>query len=194
LEIQCGYVWLQSFAIRHTLGSGTRSNAINSRAGGPNTATIWLDDMVCRGGRYTCKVEGGKSWIVHNTIMYGSTEGAFVTINPSDEGHLRNSTFIGGARGIYAYKGIIAAANCYAYGSTGSYIEGTGKLFDFMMKCASNDTNGSTGLQNIAYSTDNFVNVTSGSEDLHLASGSALKAVGVPLFNVRSKPHIDVYQ
>jgi hypothetical protein len=47
-----------------------------------------------------------------------------------------------------------------------------------MTTCASSDTTGSTGLQNIAYDTTNFTNVTAGSEDLHIPTGSALKDVG----------------
>jgi hypothetical protein len=43
-------------------------------------------------------------------------------------------------------------------------------------------------LQSIAYSTANFLNVTSGSEDLHLASGSALIGVGTNLYNDANFP------
>lgn len=44
--------------------------------------------------------------------------------------------------------------------------------------CASADTSGSTGLQNIPYDTTTFTNVTSGSEDLHLVAGSDLIDAG----------------
>jgi hypothetical protein len=47
--------------------------------------------------------------------------------------------------------------------------------------CASSDTTGSSGLQSIAYSTDNFTSVTAGSEDLSLVSGSDLIDVGTDL-------------
>lgn len=52
-----------------------------------------------------------------------------------------------------------------------------------LTKVACNDTNGSeAGLDNIAYTTDNFVNVTAGSEDLHLVVGaSSLIGAGADL-------------
>lgn len=88
-----------------------------------------------------------------------------------------NSTIIGPTYGLNNSSGYTYATNCYAYGVTGGDYNGT------MTKitCASGDATGSTGLQNIPYSTANFVNVTSGSEDLHSKSGSALINAGTDL-------------
>jgi hypothetical protein len=50
-----------------------------------------------------------------------------------------------------------------------------------LVTCASSDTTGSSGLQNIAFSTTNFENVTSGSEDFHIKSGSSLNGGGTDI-------------
>ena len=92
---------------------------------------------------------------------------------------IENVTAIGGPYGI---RRLTATAmhvrNCYARGTTAAY----GGSFNTFSKCASADATGSeAALRNIAYSTANFVNVTAGSEDLHLPAGSALIDVGADL-------------
>jgi hypothetical protein len=95
---------------------------------------------------------------------------------------LRN---ISAAYGIEASNGSWAVKNCYIYAAySGSTINGSPTL----TTTATSDTDGSAGLQSIAYSTANFLNVTSGSEDLHLASGSALIGVGTNLYNDANFP------
>jgi hypothetical protein len=76
--------------------------------------------------------------------------------------------------GINRTTGTLVAKNCYASGPSGFAYNGT----ITKTTCASSDTTGTVGLQSIALSTANFVNVTSGSENLHLVSGSALIDVG----------------
>jgi hypothetical protein len=84
-----------------------------------------------------------------------------------------NCTFIGGYRGIRA--GVTGVAkNCYAYGSNAAYSGTITKT-----TCASSDTTGTAGLQSIAVNASNFLNVTAGTEDFHLAgTGSALFEAG----------------
>lgn len=66
--------------------------------------------------------------------------------------------------------GTFTANNCYGGGNaTNDYDGGITQT-----TCGSSDTTGSAGLQSIAWSTANFVNVTAGSEDVQLVSGSAL--------------------
>lgn len=82
--------------------------------------------------------------------------------------------------GIRREDGTLRMKNCYVCG--GSY----GAYYGTITKttCASDDTTGDTGLQNIACDTSTgaghagFTNVTAGSEDFHLKSGSALIDVG----------------
>jgi len=106
------------------------------------------------------------SGIIINTIMIGVDFGFY------NDGSvfLYNCTIIGSA----SFNGVSnVVKNCYWNGASGS-----GKI---MTTCASADGSGSTGLQLIPYSTATFTNVTSGSEDLSLASGSSLIGVGTNL-------------
>jgi hypothetical protein len=85
-----------------------------------------------------------------------------------------NSTVIGGYYGLVRSAGTLICKNVYAGGSTNGDFVGPSSL----TTSASSDNSGSAGLQSIAVSTANFQNVTSGSEDFHLTSCSALKDVG----------------
>jgi PKD repeat protein len=69
------------------------------------------------------------------------------------------------------------AFNTYAKGggSGGNAYNGAGTT---LTKAASNDTTGTATEQSIAYSTANFKNVTAGSENLQIPTGSALKDTG----------------
>ena len=120
---------------------------------------------------------------VWNTIIYnlGNVEaaanaplycGVATTVNAY------NSVFIGG--GYYGVRadseaGTITCKNCYASGSSAGY-----SGVDSLTECASSDANsGSEGLRSVAVNTTQFVNVTGGSEDFHLAgTGSALYRTG----------------
>jgi hypothetical protein len=64
--------------------------------------------------------------------------------------------------------------NCYARADPGYAYSGT----ITKTTCASADTTGSAGLQNIAVNTTNFTNVTAGAENFDLPLGSALIDVG----------------
>jgi len=96
-----------------------------------------------------------------------------------------NTTVIGGYIGIQQTAGTVTAKNCYAGGQGlgGSY---SGTIT--MTTCASGDTTGTAGLQSIALNTTNFTNVTAGSEDFHLPSGSALIGAATNLYNDAAYP------
>jgi hypothetical protein len=89
---------------------------------------------------------------------------------------LENCVCIGGTYGVIQGDSTVTARNCYASGATAAY-SGTMTL----TTCASSDATGSTGLQNVAYSTSTFTSVTAGSEDFSLVSGSALIDTGTDL-------------
>lgn len=68
--------------------------------------------------------------------------------------------------------------NCYSGGNGGNDYGGT---WNSKLKCASEDTTGTSGYQSIAFSTSSgayFTNVTAGSEDPHISSASSLYNVG----------------
>lgn len=103
-----------------------------------------------------------------------------------------NSTFIGGTGGrVFRFSGgTCNAKNCYAGGASPGacyYFDISGNL----TTCASADTTGSEGLQSIALNTTNFTNVTAGSEDYHLPSGSALIGVASNLYDDANLPFQD---
>ena len=88
-----------------------------------------------------------------------------------------SSTIIGGEHGLRRSLGTVTAKNIYAGGSVSSDFYGT------MTKaaCASSDLTGNTtpdDLTEIPVSTSTFVNVTPGSEDFNLVSGSPLIGKG----------------
>lgn len=121
---------------------------------------------------------GGFSGVVniYNSVVYGISYSGSACIEITGGGtpvtKVYSSTLIGGVNGLKAL-GTVTAKNIYASGSTAAY---TGTIS--MSTCASSDATGSVGLQNIAVNTTNFTNITAGSEDFHLPSGSALINVG----------------
>lgn len=117
---------------------------------------------------------------IWNCIVYGlgtnaGNSNAAISFGGAT-GYIYGCTLIGGAYGLRVGSGTVTAKNCYARGSGGGY-SNAGTLN--LTTCAASDTTGEpAGLDNIAYTTANFVNVTAGSIDLHLAQGSALYDVG----------------
>ena len=87
---------------------------------------------------------------------------------------LYSSTMIGGEYAVRRATGTVTAKNVYAGGSLSGDYNGT----ITKTTCASSDSTGSAGLQSIPVSADTFVNVGAGTEDYHLAVGSALIGVG----------------
>jgi hypothetical protein len=65
--------------------------------------------------------------------------------------------------------------NCYVYSALNQCYQATGIT---LITCASSDTSGSIGLQNIACNSNTFKNVTSNNEDLRPPYGSSLINVG----------------
>jgi len=113
--------------------------------------------------------------------------GFFSTYNSSDPTGtvLRHATVINSgtteAIGTFA-AAYLTAKNCYAHdnGATnGSY--GSNVQTNYIT-CAASDTTGSSGaLDSVAFSTVNFENVTAGSEDLHIKTGSNLNGGGTDI-------------
>ncbi len=117
---------------------------------------------------------------VGGAVFGSSTAGAFMFEN-FKTANIYNCTVEHGYQGIRAHGagGTANVYNCYAAGANGgaSYSQGSGTIV--VTTSAANDTTGDpAGLDSIAYSTSNFVNVTGGSEDFALPSGSALVGVG----------------
>jgi hypothetical protein len=109
-----------------------------------------------------------------NSTALGSNRSLYANMSSTGTCKVSNCTFIGGEYAYYRASGAMTIKNCYGGGSL------SGDYYGTMTKttCASSDTTGDTGLQSIPVSAATFVNVTPGSEDFHLAAGSALIGVG----------------
>ncbi len=108
-----------------------------------------------------------------NAIVIGdSAYRGFLAAATGDVLNLYNCIAVGCSQPVQCNNAgaTVTATNCYV---DGSYLNSGGGTLT-LTTSASSDTTGSEGLQNVVYSTTNFTNVTSGSEDFHLVDGSVL--------------------
>lgn len=151
-----------SNGIRH-LGGGTISNCLVRGPGGSSYAFtgIQLSENYTR-YVFNCIIYNVGSNSSSNALYHADgTVSVYSCVgiipNSSSPYNLRNAS------------GTMTAKNCYFAGCPGYDYNGTiGKT-----NCASSDTTAGTSngcLSNVAYDTDTFVNVTSGSEDFGLAA------------------------
>lgn len=148
-----------------------------------------FERLLCTQGFYW----GGGNGTLRDSICLGTTTADALAVEnnwSTPTATIENVTAIGGPYGINRRTAIaMHLRNCYARGTTAAY-NGSFNTFE---KCASADATGSeAALQNIAYSTANFANVTAGSEDLHLVAGSALLNVGADLSGDLSVGRYDI--
>lgn len=160
-------------------------NALNIQT--TATSDVRVSETICRcnstgtnDGFHSCmRVEGGTVRF-QNIIAYGGRQvlSAAVVTDAIDI-TADNCTFAkGGVYGVIRTSGTVALTNCYSGGNGTDAYNGTITFTTCAHDTATSFT-GSTG--SIAHSTDTFVNVTAGSEDYHLADGSALIDVGTDL-------------
>ena len=173
LKILEDFVRTEGLQVQNTSTSSSNTSAFHT-SGTVDAGDVRASEGIFRGGGGSSKgmmlrnVDVFYGW---NNIVYDA-DIAIEMSNGSNTYHLYSCTAIGITNGIKATSGTITAKNCYAKGTTA--YSGTVT----MTTCASSDTTGSAGLQNIAYSTTNFINVTGGSENLGLVSGTALIGSG----------------
>jgi hypothetical protein len=121
---------------------------------------------------------GGGTIRLINTAVIGSTHANVVAENNNGSAIIEaiNCTSVNaGADGgfVARFGGAMTAINCYSGGNAGSDFSGVTSPTN----CYSED--GSQSTSTAAYNTANFTNVTAGSENLKLPSGSALIGAGV---------------
>jgi hypothetical protein len=146
------------------ISNGTNSSSSALRSTALKNLTVENSIFISKGGADAAYVGGGYS---------GATE------------HFYNSNFIslGSNKGFNQFNSgsyQVDVQNCYASSTSGTAYS-MGALTKTFLTSASSDTSGTAGLQNIAYSTANFTNVTSGSENFNLPTGSALIGAGTDL-------------
>jgi hypothetical protein len=128
---------------------------------------------------------------ITNSVIYGGIE-AGVSIAFGATMDILNCTIVGNTtHGILAHAtgSTVAVTNTYSGGSATDAYSGTMTLTTCMHDTATSFT-GSTG--SIPYDTSNFTNVTGGSEDLHLVSGSDLIDAGTDLGTTPTGVNIDI--
>ena len=194
--VQNNYVRIDGLQIYKTAsdGSGEASILINTIAAGGSD--IRISNCILRqpgnaSFNEQCLYVADADATVNcwNTIMYGvgaavSTSNAAVLQNGGVL-NIAHCTLIGGYTGFRVTAGTANAYNCYAYGSGVAYSNaGTQN----QTKCAANDTTATDAtLDSILKDTSTgaghagFTNVTAGSEDFTIKTGSALIGVGADL-------------
>jgi hypothetical protein len=181
------YVRLDGLQITTTNpGGSTRYILATSGTRTDNANETWISNCILKGHghasytgnlvRFNTTALDVRVWncIGFNHTAIASNSCIYINTASSGTAQFGNCTFIGGAYGYWRASGTVTAKNCYGGGSL------SGDYYGTMTKttCASSDTTGDTGLQSIPVSAATFVNVTPGSEDFHLAAGSALIGVG----------------
>lgn len=106
---------------------------------------------------------------IWNCTVYGQgsvTNSMGIYVTTAATVNIYSCTIISEYIGIYRGAGTVIAKNCYSYGANTAYLGTISKT-----NCASSDTtaDGTNPHVSIALDTDTFVNVTSTTEDYHLA-------------------------
>lgn len=178
---------IRGLQIRNT---ATASNSFCVRTQAPEGAdNIVLRDCLLRGSEtgasFTYGIWATGPIRVYNCVTWGYARGFFASsLTTNDIIYLSHCTFIGEDRGIWISDadGTKTVNNTYAHGPTAAWTL-TGSATS--SKVATSDTSGPDAtLHSIAHDTSTFINVTSGSEDYHLASGSDLIGAGAQDANV----------
>lgn len=186
LTIQTAYVHLVDISVQHESTSGNTSNGDAAVYYDPPSATalLTLDKLLSLKSAHQGVIVTQGVIKAKNSAVVASTTAMEIGDNTGSSlsTYVYNCVLKGGTgAGLEKIgNGTTQATNCYAASdSTSAYLQTTGTLT--RTTCASDDTTGSTGLQSIAYSTTNFTNVTAGSEDFHIVSGSSLIDAGTDL-------------
>ncbi len=173
LENQNSNIIYKNIQIKNTHGANsTSSNGVRIISG----TNIQFINCIIQSPRYALLNNSTGTTYIINSLLYTTLSNSYDALFTDTAGtiYAYSCTFRGKRNGVYQTAGTVVLKNCYASGDTAAY---SGTITQ--TTCASSDTTaGGTALDSIAYSTDNFTNVTAASEDLHLVSGSALIDVG----------------
>jgi hypothetical protein len=182
------YVRIAGLQIENTSPTAANKHLFYLESQTADACDIRISDCIGKGhndathfqyGIYPASTLGtGKVYLWNNTFYNFSTVALSYpvsTLGMNGVWYVYSSTHIGGQAGIRRdTNGTVTAKNCYCGGQAWACYLGT----ITKTTCASSDTTGSTGMQSIAVSTDNFRNVTAGSEDYHITATSALRNIG----------------
>jgi hypothetical protein len=183
IHVSEDYVRFEGIQINVT---STASRVLAVDAGAAASSDVRWHTCIFKGGQAgTGQIFIGNSTVnFRNCLAYGTTgagtDNFYITFNSGGPTvNIDNCTIVGAGRyGLYRDSGTVTLRNCYVGNAGTAEYNGTFTLTTCMHSSADSYT-GSTG--SIAYDTNNFTNVTGGSEDLHLPSGSDLIDAGTDL-------------
>lgn len=190
LTVSQNYVTFNGIAIRGTYssaGSGSetvRCNSIQSLRFLNCLIESELPDAEAL--RIDVSDSSGRDAVVVNSII-NATSSSTQALGIGGQVRVYNCAVVNGGNGYAAYgynvgNNSLSLKNCYLHRGTGTNVWGLGygsATFTTGRHSTSQSITGSTG--STSYNTSNFTNVTGGSEDFTLPSGSALIDVGTDL-------------
>jgi hypothetical protein len=123
----------------------------------------------------------GNTGILSNTIARGCGGRGFDSANSAQPVYYFNCDAIANVGNGFRFAQYDRqyATNCYSGGNTAADYNNSGGGLTTLTTCCSED--GTMSTSTVAYSTSTFTNVTAGSEDLSLVSGSGLIDIGTDL-------------
>ena len=179
------YVRLDGLAFKHTASTANTNDgdvAIRSYARLDGVCDVRIENCLIYGAaRGAIELHGGVHKVV-NCSIYGVKDGIKSTYSFSDPSDsIYNCTVSASNNGIIAANSSQTVKNCYVSATSGQEFSASNQTRTTCAHASASVWSSSTA--SIAYDTGNFVNVTAGSEDLHLASGasSTLKTGGTDL-------------
>lgn len=186
------YVRVTGFVGEHLstfANSSNNDSVINVDAAGGSSSDIRFTNTHILGAPREGIIHTGGVGLYQNLLIEdcGGNYGVYVTYNTSAPNGTQIKQFTIVNSGSIEVIGTLSASyvtckNGYAHdngSSGGSY--GTAVQTNYVTCAASDTTGSSASLDSIAFSTANFENVTAGSEDLHIKSGSNLNGGGTDI-------------
>lgn len=179
LSLSAQYVHIDGLQIKNTHGGAHAALSITGSTTFQITDTLIYDTHGGGQGGWGISVSANNSVVYLNNVQVMSCDaGIEAHANGAPVIYALNCSAVNSTVGpgftAVGFTRFIYAKNCYSGGNAGDDYSGAGVTID--ATCYSEDGTAST--PTAAWSTANFTNVTAGSEDLSLVSGSALIDVG----------------
>jgi len=175
------YTRIEGLQVAQRHATGSQAIAVGYAGAGDVRIESCLVPQANGANGHGILVTGG-AVLVRNCVVYGCQVIGIgqLTSVAAPALTLQNCTVAKCDTGVYVGDSTLIATNVYTGGNTTNDYANAGTLTcTTCMHSSSATVTGSTG--NVAHSTANFTNVTAGSEDYHLVTGSALIGQGTDL-------------
>jgi len=191
ITVREDYTRVEYLQVRNLRGSPPEFNDCVYADGG---VSVRFDSLILRDGYrgFSFETGGHVNSVARNCVAYGNSRaGGLIRGTAAGSATADNCTLIGGLYGLESTASAIypIARNVYAHGSSQGFGASAGGVVA-KTNCMSSDTTatnnsgggGATNCTNsVAHNTTQFTNVTGGSENYLLPSGSALIDAGTDL-------------